>query len=85
MLPQSETLHGDIAQVTPFFAGSSFTMATISGCVCPKSTVAFGTVTVTEIAFTVMVIEPCATESATEVAVTVTVKSEGDGGVPGAV
>jgi len=74
-----------MAQVTPFLAGSSFTVATMLGCVCPKSTVALGAVTVTEIAFTVMVTEVCARELATEVAVTVTVKSEGDGGVVGAV
>lgn len=55
------------------------------GCVVPKSTVALGEVTVTEIALTVMVIEPCAGGSATEAAVTVTVKSVGDGGVVGAV
>ncbi|MBV8053573.1 MAG: hypothetical protein JOZ80_20460 [Acidobacteriaceae bacterium] len=60
-------------------------MATILGCVCPKSTVAFGAATVTEIAFTVMVIEDWASKFVTEVAVTVTVKSEGEGGVVGAV
>jgi hypothetical protein len=55
------------------------------GCVCPKSTVVLDAVTVTEIAFTVMVIEAWPARSATDVAVTVTVKSEGDGGVGGAV
>ena len=85
MLPQSETPHVCMAQVTPFFAGSSFTSATMLGCVCPKSTVVLGAVTVTEIAFTVTVNEAWAGGSATDVAVTVTVKSEGDGGVGGAV
>ena len=44
-----------------------------------------GAVTTTEIAFTVTVIDVCAAGSATDVAVTVTARSEGDGGVGGAV
>jgi len=85
MLPQSLTLQDDMAQVTPFLAGSSFTTATMFGSVVPKITVVVGAVTVTEIALTVIAIEVCAAGSATEVAVTVTVKSVGDGGVVGAV
>jgi len=79
------TPHGWVAQLTPFLAGSWLTTATMLGCGCPKSTLVLGAVTVTEIAFTVMVIEVWATGSATDVAVTTTVKSEGDGGVGGAV
>jgi len=48
-------------------------------------TVPEGAVTTTEIAFTVTVIDVCAAGSATDVAVTVTARSEGDGGVGGAV
>jgi hypothetical protein len=50
-----------------------------------KSTSVFVAETVTAIAFTLMVIEAWAAGSATEVAVTVTNRSPGEGGVEGAV
>jgi|SRR5713101_3174359 len=71
-------------QVTPLFAGSLFTVATILGTVWANCTVDAGAVTATEIARTVIVAEEDAAASATEVAVIVTCKSEG-GGVDGAV
>jgi hypothetical protein len=73
-----------MAQVTPPWAGSSFTTATMFDSVRPKSTVVSGAVTSTEIAFTVIMIELCAVGSAADVAVRVTGKSPG-GGVLGAV
>ncbi len=84
MLPHCGTPHGCMDQVTPLFAGSLLTVATILGTVWANCTVAAGAVTDTEIASTVMTIEDCAAGSATEVAVTVTGKSAG-GGVGGAV
>ena len=55
------------------------------GTVWLNCTVPEGTVTTTEIALTVTVIDVCAAGSATDLAVTVTAKSGGDGGVGGAV
>ncbi len=84
MLPHCGTPHAGMDQVTPLFAGSSLTVATILGTVWANCTVDAGAVTITEIALTVTTIEVCAAGSATEVAVTVTDKSA-DGGVGGAV
>ena len=82
-MPHGGTPHC-IDQVTPLFAGSSLTTATMFGSVPPNCTVDTGADTTTEIAFSVTVMDDCTAGSATEVAVTVMATSVG-GGAAGAV
>ena len=73
-----------MAQVTPWWDGSLFTVATMFGTVPPAGTlVVVAGATVTEIARTVITTEADAMGLATETAVIVTCKSA-DGGVEGA-
>ena len=87
ILPQGGTSHWT-DQVTPLFAGSKLTVATMFNRLVLKSKLPVklvGGITVTEIAFTLTVIEARAAECAMDVAVIVTSRSPGEGGVPGAV
>jgi len=85
MLPHCGTPQGNIAQVTPWWDGSLFTVATMFGTVPPAGTLVVfaGAVTDTEIARTVIVTDADTIGLATETAVIVTGKSP-DGGVAGA-
>lgn len=80
-LPHCETAQAWIDQVTPWPAGSLFTVAMIFGKTSANFRVAEGGVMSTEMASTVIVMEVAAAGSATEVAVTVTGKSAGGGAV----